>query len=282
MTANAEAIEAWNTVLFDKFARFRRTVTAGFLPQGRRTMERLGSIAGARVVDLGCGFGDTTIELAARVGPSGRVVGIDAAERFIAIARTDARGIANATFHVADVERELPGGPYDAAFSRFGMMFFASPVIALRRVHAALVPGGKLAMVVWRNKEANEWLVGPERAARAVLGDPDKGNHVTCGPGPFSMASPDVVGDQLVAAGFTDIAFERSDTDVELGADLDDALELVLALGPAGEVIRLAGDIGVARRAEIEDAVRKQLAQRIDHDRVRSSCSAWIVTARTR
>src|SRR6185369_7908855 len=112
----------------------------------------------------------------------------------------------------------VPGGPFDRAFSRMGMMFFASPVIALRNVARALVPGGRLCMVVWRNKGANEGLVRADEAAAELLGDPDKGDQITCGPGPFSMASADVVGDQLTAAGFTDIEFARSDADILLGA----------------------------------------------------------------
>src|SRR5512140_3523087 len=138
---NNEAIEAWNTILFDKFVRFRRVIVAGLGMHGTRGLERLAPPPGCTVVDVGCGFGDTTIELGRRIGQRGRAVGIDAAARFIEAARGEAReaGVDNVAFEVADVARAIPGGPYDLAFSRMGTMFFASPVIALRNIRKALV-----------------------------------------------------------------------------------------------------------------------------------------------
>ena len=279
MNANAEAIEAWNTVLFDKFVQYRDVLVTNLGIHGNRGIERLAPHSGARVVDLGCGFGDTTIELARRVGPAGRAVGVDAAPRFIATARREAADVANAAFEVADVQDHIPGGPYDLAFSRMGMMFFASPVIALRKVRAALVSGGRLCMVVWRSKAANEGMARPEEVVRALLGDHEETDQVTCGPGPFSMASADVVGDQLTAAGFHDIAFERSDADLRLGATLDAAVQFALTLGPAGERVRLAGDRALARRDELVAAVRTALAAYERPDGVYAPSSTWIVTA---
>jgi SAM-dependent methyltransferase len=277
---NREAIEAWNTVLFDKFVQYRRVLTAGLGIHGTRAMDRYPPAEGASVVDIGCGFGDTTTELAKRVGLRGRAVGLDAAERFIASARDEARGVPNASFEVADVEAHVPGGPYDLAFSRMGTMFFAQPVFALRNIRKALAPTGRLCMVVWRKREANECLHAAELVVRELLGDPPKQDQVTCGPGPFSMASPDLVGDQLVAAGYTDIAFERSDAPVEIGTNTDEAIRFALALGPAGEVVRLAGDAAVARKAELEAAIEKALATYVRPDGVWAPSSCWIVTAR--
>lgn len=277
---NREAIEAWNTVLFDKFVQYRRVLTEGLGIHGARAMERHPPAKGASVVDVGCGFGDTTIELAKRVGPTGRAVGVDAAERFIASARDEARGVPNASFEVVDVEARVPGGPYDLAYSRMGTMFFNQPVFALRNVRKALAPTGKLCMVVWRKREANECMHTAELVVRELLGDPPKQDQVTCGPGPFSMASPDLVGDQLLAAGYTDITFERSDAPIEIGANVDEALRFALALGPAGEVVRLSGDAAVARKAELEDAIKKAFAPYIAPDGVRAPSSCWIVTAR--
>jgi ubiquinone/menaquinone biosynthesis C-methylase UbiE len=277
---NREAIEAWNTVLFEKFVQFRRVLTTGLGAHGMRAMDRHSPRQGALVVDIGCGFGDTTVELARRVGPHGRAVGIDAAERFITGARDEARAVANASFEVADVESHVPGGPYDLAFSRMGTMFFNQPVFALRNIRKALAPTGKLCMVVWRKREANECMHAAELVVRELLGDPPKQDQVTCGPGPFSMASPDLVGDQLTAAGYTDIAFERSDALMEIGCDADEAVRFALAVGPAGEVVRLSGDAAVARKAELEDAIKKALAPYIEPDGVRAPSSCWIVTAR--
>jgi SAM-dependent methyltransferase len=276
---NGEAIEAWNTVLFDKFVQYRDLLVTSLGIHGTRGIERLSPASGDRIVDLGCGFGDTTIELAQRVGPRGRVVGVDAAPRFIAVAQREASGVSNAAFEVADIQERVPGGPYDLAFSRMGMMFFASPVMALHKVRAALVPGGRLCMVVWRSKAANDGLAIPEQAVRALLGDHEEGHQVTCGPGPFSMASADVVSDQLTAAGFRDIAFERSDADLHFGATLDAAVDLALAMGPAGERVRLAGERARVRHAELRAAVTAALAPFARADGVYAPSSTWLVTA---
>ena len=276
---NAEAIEAWNTVLFDKFVQYRDVVVTNLGIHGARAIDRLAPMPGERIVDLGCGFGDTTVELARRVGPTGFAIGVDAAPRFIEAARDEAASVANAGFEVADVQARVPGGPYDAAYSRMGMMFFASPVIALRNVRASLRSGGRLCMSVWRAKAANEAMSLAEQAVRDVLGDPDKGDQVTCGPGPFSMASADVVSDQLTAAGFADIAFMRSDSPMRLGSSIDAAIDFALTLGPAGEVVRLAGEVGVTRRAEVEAAIRAVLAPFARMGGVFVGSSTWIVTA---
>jgi SAM-dependent methyltransferase len=276
---NAEAIEAWNTVLFDKFVKYRDLLVTALGIHGSRAMDRVGLTAGESVVDLGCGFGDTTIEIAKRVGLAGRALGLDAAPRFIETARIEASGVANATFGVADIQEAVPGGPFDVAYSRMGMMFFTSPVIALRNVRKALRSGGRLCMVVWRNKASNEGLAGAEHAVREIVGEPDKGDQVTCGPGPFSMAGADVVTDQLVAAGFTNIALARSDASIKIGTDLDAAVDFALALGPAGELVRLAGDEGVRRRGEIEAAVRSVMTPFARSEGVFAGSSCWIVTA---
>ncbi|MGE0546930.1 MAG: class I SAM-dependent methyltransferase [Kofleriaceae bacterium] len=279
LPGNAEAIEAWNTVLFDKFSRYRDVLIAGLGRHGERALELYPPRTGQRVVDIGCGFGDTTIAIGKLVGPDGIAVGVDAAERFIACGREDAAGMRNVRFEVADIEERVPGGPYDLAFSRMGTMFFASPVFALRNIRKVLVPDGMLCMVVWRKKDANPCFHAAELAVHALLGEPPKGDQVTCGPGPFSMASPDLVGDQLVAAGYRNPCFERFDAPIKIGRDLDDAVGFALTLGPAGEIVRLAGEVAVQRRAEIEAAVREVLAPWLEADGVWAPSSTWIVSA---
>jgi hypothetical protein len=96
------------------------------------------------------------------------------------------------------------------------------------------------------------------------------------------MASPDLVGDQLVAAGFTDVTFERSDANIFVGASIEEAITFALTLGPAGEAMRLAGDLAVKRRGEIEAAVREVLSPFVQADGVRAPSAAWIVTATPR
>ena len=279
LPGNREAIEAWNTILFTKFTQYRHLLVEALAVHGTRALDRFAP-KGA-VVDIGCGFGDTTVEIARRVGPEGRAVGIDAASNFIAQARAEAEsaGVPNATFEVADVEEAVTGGPYDHAFSRMGTMFFNQPVIALRNIRKALRPGAQLCMVVWRKKEANECFYGAEVIAREILGEVQKGDQITCGPGPFSMASPDLVSDQLLAAGYHDATFLRSDAPVRVGNDIDEAVRFAMTLGPAGEVIRLAGERGVEKRDEITAALRKMMVPYTKPEGVYAPSSCWIVTA---
>jgi ubiquinone/menaquinone biosynthesis C-methylase UbiE len=281
-TANAEAIEAWNTFLFDKFLRFRPYVVGGLEIHGHAALDRHPPQPGARVLDLGCGFGDTTTDIAQRIGTNGEAVGVDAAARFIDLAANEARdsGIANVRFNVADVEADPLGGPYDYVFSRFGVMFFANPVAAMRNVRRSMKPGGRLVMVVWRKKEDNPWLHDTEQRVLAIVPHPEKTeDQVTCGPGPFSMASADLVSAQLRAAGFNRITFERFDTDIIIGGDVDDALAFALALGPAGEILRLAGASAEHKRPQVEAALREMFAAKQRPDGIYGGSSSWIVTA---
>ena len=283
--SNEEAIEAWNGVLFDCFVRFRDIVTTGLGAHGERGLRLYPPRAGDRALDVGCGFGDTTRQLAELVGPRGEALGVDAAQHFIDAARREATeaGVENARFLVADVQAcELEGG-FDYAFSRFGTMFFANPVFALRNVRRALVPGGRLCMVVWRRKLDNGWLHRAERVVEHFLARPEVTDEPTCGPGPFSMASADTTTDVLVRAGFEEISLHRCDSEIAIGADLDQAVEFVMALGPAGELIRLAGAQAERRRSNIVAALHGALAewQGPDGTGVRAPASTWVVGARS-
>ncbi len=279
---NAEAIEAWNGVLYDKFVRFRDELIGSLGVCGTAALERHAPAPGSRVLDVGCGFGDSTQELARLVGDAGEAVGVDAAERFIETARREAAaaGVGNARFLVADVQSEPLGGPYDHAFSRFGTMFFLSPVAALRNVRRSLKPGSPLCMVVWRKKEENAWVYEAERAVLDLVPLPESTDEATCGPGPFSMASPDLVSAQLLAAGYQRIGFERFDTLVRIGADIEHALEFAMALGPAGEIMRLAGDEARRREPEVIAALRRVLEPFVTPEGVLAPASVWIVSAR--
>jgi SAM-dependent methyltransferase len=279
---NQDAIEAWNGILFDKFVAYRPIVSDGLGAHGERALALFPPAPGARALDVGCGFGDTAVRIGELVGPAGSVIGVDAAARFIDVAKAEAEraGWRNVRFAVADVEASLPDGPFDFAYSRFGTMFFGSPVRALRNVKAALVDGGRLVMTVWRRKDANEAFYLAENVVRDLLGDPPKNDQPTCGPGPFSMASADVTSDILKAAGFRDIAFARCDLDILIGRSVDDAIGFAMTLGPAGEVVRLAGAAAIERKPEIEAGLRAALAPLVRSDGVWAPSSSWTVTAR--
>jgi len=279
---NAEATEAWSGPLFDLFVKYRDLTAAGLGAHGEAAMRANPPEPGDRVLDLGCGFGETTQRLADLVGGEGRALGIDVAEPFIVAAQKEIEGtgIANVEFLCADVQTLELEPEFDYAFSRMGLMFFANPVAALRNIRAALVPGGRLCAVVWRRKLDNEWVHRAELVVEDYLEHPEETDEPTCGPGPFSMANADTVTEQLKIAGFEEIALRRSDLPLKIGDDLDQAVEFNMALGPAGEMLRLWGDRVDEIRPQIAARLRETLAEFEGPDGVSAPASTWIITAR--
>jgi SAM-dependent methyltransferase len=278
--SNAEAAEAWSGPLFDRFLRFRPIVTDGLGAHGEAAMNAHPPQPGDRVLDLGCGFGDTTQRLADLVG-EGEAVGVDVAEPFIEASKQEAEkaGVANVSFEVADVQVADLGGPYDYVFSRMGIMFFANPVAALSNVRSAMKPGARLCAAVWRRKLDNDWLHRAELVVDEYLEHPEETDEPTCGPGPFSMANADTVTEQLKIAGFEQVSLRRCDIPIKIGNDLDQAVELMLALGPAGEVMRLWGDRVDEIRPKITREIREALTEFDGPDGVYAPASTWTVGA---
>jgi ubiquinone/menaquinone biosynthesis C-methylase UbiE len=279
---NAEAIQAWDGPLYDRWVKFRHVVTTGLGAHGDAALAMVAPQPGQRVLDIGCGLGDTTQQIAALVGAEGEAVGVDAAANFIETATAEAAeaGVENAKFFAADVQTDPLGGPYDMAFSRMGTMFFISPVAAMRNVRESLVPGGKLVMVVWRRREDNLWLYRAQQIVEGIVEKPDEYDEPTCGPGPFSMAGADTTSDILTHAGFADISLTRCDLEILGGTDLDEALDLVMSIGPAGEILRLQGDRAAHLLPKVDAALREGLAEFVrDDGQVWAPASTWIVTA---
>lgn len=279
--ANEEAIEAWDGPLYDRFVQFRHLLTSGLGAHGEEALRLHPPRAGERVLDVGCGFGDTAQRIAGLVGDDGEVLGVDASPRFIetAIAEAEEASLGNVRFAVADVETASFDQCFDLAFSRMGTMFFANPVPALRNVRQALRPGGRLVMVVWRSKVENEWMYRAQTITERFIAKPEEYDEPTCGPGPFSMANADTTSGILLSAGFEGVTLQRCDEPITIGSDIGEAVELVTSIGPAGEILRLAGDRAAHLRRPIADALRDGLAEWDGPHGVIAPASTWIVTA---
>jgi ubiquinone/menaquinone biosynthesis C-methylase UbiE len=281
---NAIVVEAWNTVLFDKFVRFKHLLVAGLSGHSDELLSRGLYRPGEQVLDVGCGFGDSTMRIAGLVGPEGAAIGVDCAPNFVRAseAQAAAEGVRNARFFAADVQDDDLRGPHDHVFARFGTMFFMSPVAALRNIRRALKPGGSLTQIVWRRREDNPWVHEAELCVRGIVPvvAHEETDQVHCGPGPFSMAGPDTVSVMMKAAGFERIAFERFDTDICIGRSLEDAVEFAMALGPAGEIMRLAGAEGERLKPQVVAALSGTLARHVRADGVWAPSSTWFITAR--
>mgnify|MGYP001492404139 CR=1 FL=1 len=279
---NAEATQAWDGPLYDRFVQFRHLVVDALGRHGEAALALVPPAPGERVLDIGCGFGDTTQRIAELVGPEGEAVGVDVAPRFIEAARREAADaeVENVTFAVRDVQLDALGEDYDLAFSRMGTMFFASPVAALRNVRTALRPGGRLVMVVWRRREDNDWMYRAQTVVEAIVPRNEESDEPTCGPGPFSLSNADTVSEILKFAGFEEISLRRCDLNVLFGRDLDEAIAINLAIGPAGELMRLAGDAAAPLLPRIDAERGAALAELVMDAGVYAPASTWIVSAR--
>jgi ubiquinone/menaquinone biosynthesis C-methylase UbiE len=275
---NLESLDAWDGVLYDRFVEFRDVMLPALAQHGEVAVLHYPPRRGDRVLDIGCGFGDETARLAELVGPGGSAVGIDIAPRFVAAA-TEEFGAANVRFEVRDVQQTTFDETYDYAFSRFGIMFFANPVAALRNIRRALVPGGRFVAVVWRRRQDNPWVYVAEQTVKPLVPVVEETDEPRCGPGPFFMADADATSTMFRNAGFEDVSFLRCDRPLRIGRTLDEAVAANMALGPAAEAVRLAGDAAAEIRPQLEELLREALRPYERAEGVVLDSSTWLISA---
>ncbi|MEN3975621.1 methyltransferase domain-containing protein [Emcibacter sp. SYSU 3D8] len=276
---NADQIEFWNGEGGEKFVRYQNALDLMLKPFGDEAIRRAGVKSGEAVLDIGCGCGDTSIDLAMAVGVTGEVVGVDISEPMLARAEYMAAQseLTNVFFEQADVEAgPMHADSFDLAFSRFGVMFFRHPVTAFSNVHTALRKGGRLAFACWQALPRNQWVSIQMQAVLPLVPPPPPMGPED--PGPFSFADQERVRGILSAAGFTDIAVEPFDTEVVLGGMqvLDDAVDFSMELGPAASLLKDApSDVRDQARATVRAALESHQTKR----GVMLAAGAWIVTA---
>jgi SAM-dependent methyltransferase len=275
---NTEQIAEWNGVLGQRWVAMRQEVDRIVAPFGAAALKAAAPQLGERVIDIGCGCGDTAIEIARTVGPAGSVLGIDVSQPMLGVARS--RGMSancsNLSFHEGDAsETELPAN-VDLLFSRFGVMFFSDPSAAFSHLRKSLRTGGRCVFVCWRTPRDNAWAMTPLSAARKALditpppSDPNA-------PGPFAFADDDRLRTVLSGAGFGAIDVQQFDTAIFIGSTPRSAAEGVVQMGPVSRLVR---EVGVKHLPIILDAVERTLAPLAAPDgHVRLNGSSWIVTA---
>ena len=275
---NQAQFELWQDLAPGWLASEKHTeLVAG--PFGTAAMDRLGLRAGQRVIDIGCGSGGTTLALAAATGPSGEAVGVDISPAMVLAAQQQAAaaGVAHAKFVVADAQADDLGSDFDAAYSRFGVMFFADPAAAFANIRTSLRPDGTLAFACWTNVFANEWMFVPGSAVVAVTGQlpamPAPGQ-----PGPFALEDPQRLEAILSEAGFTQIEITPCEETIVIPrAEVASLAALSLRVGPVRETLRTADD---ATAAAIEASILNALLDRVDHDELRLGAAALVARAR--
>jgi len=279
MTAdNSGQIAEWNGALGQRWATMQQEIDRIVVPFGDAALKAAAPQPGERVIDVGCGCGDTSIEIARIVGEAGAVLGIDVSQPMLEVARS--RGAltnwAHLSFRDDDAsEAELPANT-DLLFSRFGVMFFSQPSRAFSHLRKALRPGGRCVFVCWRAPRDNPWAMAPLAAARTAMGvtpppaDPDA-------PGPFAFADEKRVRAILSDAGFGAIDMQRFDVAVYLGATPRSAAEGLVQIGPAS---RFVTEVGVEHLPIILDAIERALAPHAAPEgHVSLNGSTWIVSA---
>jgi len=280
---NLGFVECWNEILTPKWIRFRHLLSGNGKTHSDIAQAHFDIREGDKVLDIGCGFGETALEIGQLVGPTGEVVGIDCTHAFLEVANEerDAAGVDNVRYRLGDAQVcDLPEDHFDVAYSRFGVMFFQSAVRALRNANHALKPGGKLCLIVWRTLSDNPCWGAAKKIALRHLPPPGE-NASTCGPGPFSMADEETDRALLRAAGFPAVdLFERIDADICVGRDIDEAIDFQLLVGPSGEIIREAGDEGQRKLPEIRRDLRALMEPFVREQGVFMPSSTWAIMAR--
>lgn len=280
-TEDTEFVQFWNNVLEPKFTKYRHILQGGLSRHSAAVIPNLPIEKGMSVLDVGCGWGDMSLQVAEMVGREGRVVGIDCVEAFLEEARKDAEdlGFGNVEFRRGDAEIALPEAEFDYVVARFGTMFFTNPVMALRRMRLALKPEGTMTHIVWRRREDNPaWQAAKDIALKHL---PPPGEDAdTCGPGPFSMGNQETVGIMMKSAGYENVTFTRVDEKIMVGTTPEECIAFALAIGPAGEVFREAGEeLAEANRSAIEADMRAFFdSQEADNSGIWVPTSSWVIT----
>ena len=275
-TTNADQQAYWNEGAGQAWVALQDLLDRQLEPLGDWAMSKLAPRPGERVLDIGCGTGQTTLQLAACVGAEGSVLGVDISRPMLEIARRRAAEahLPQAQFLEADAQtHRFESGALDAVFSRFGVMFFADPRAAFVNIRRALKPGGRLAFICWRSMAENPWM---RPAAGNVFADlpapppPEPG-----APGPFAFADPEHVRGVLADAGFADVAIAPHDA--QLGANgLEDTIKLSLGVGPLGALLRERPE----KRDEVVVELRKAFTARLRDGKVVQDGAVWVVAAR--
>ena len=273
---NAAQITHWNEVVSGTWTAFQRLLDRQLAPLGRRAMAALAPQPGEAILDIGCGCGETTLDLTAHVGADGRVLGVDISGPMLAVARQRAEEthVANVAFRAADAQTHpFEEAAFDAAFSRFGVMFFADPTAAFANIRKSLKPGGRLAFVCWRAFEENLWMKAPLDAALGLFDPLPPADPLA--PGPFAFADPERIRAVLTGAGFAAITVTPHDQPIG-GGTLDEAVLLGLKVGPLAALLREHPQ----KQDAAAEAVRRALAPFDGPNGVLLPSATWIVTAR--
>jgi SAM-dependent methyltransferase len=275
---NSDQIAEWNGVLGERWAQMQMDLDRLISPYGEAGLKAAAVQPGERILDIGCGCGDTSLALARATGPEGSVLGVDVSRPMLEVARARAgsASLTNLSFVEADAATGALPSDQDLVFSRFGIMFFAAPVPAFAHIRRALRDSGRITFVCWRSLKENPWAMAPVSAARQVV-DLAPANADPHAPGPFAFADADRVRMILLEGGFRDVGAEPVNIPMYMGATARSAAEGAARTGPLGRIVREAGP---EKLPAILAAVEAALAPHATANGVSLTGSVWVVTAK--
>ena len=274
-SSNIAQIEYWNTKAGETWAKFQEALDRQIQTLGLAAMDTLRPEKGEHIIDIGCGCGQTSLDLGSRVGAAGSVVGVDISKPMLEVARRRPRSAPNlrVTFELFDAQSDVLGhGRFDAAFSRFGVMFFSDPVVAFANIRRSLNPSGRLVFVCWRPLNQNPWMREPLDAALPLL--PPIAPFDPMAPGPFAFADAGRVQSILDEARFGSVKVGPFDAAIG-GANLEQTLQLALNVGPLAAALRESPE----RAETVANAVRDVLSKYATPNGVLMPAAVWIVSA---
>lgn len=276
-SSNREQAEFWNGIAAERWVRHQARLDRALEPFGEAALDRLAIAPGQSVLDVGCGTGGTLLSIVRRLGGQGHVVGVDLSGPMLARARERTFALPLVELVEADATAYAFGPRFDALFSRFGVMFFADPVLAFSALRRTLRAPGRLGFVCWQAFEDNPWLHVPLSAARSLLTEPPPANDPHA-PGPFAFADPSRVRDLLGRAGYSDIGIEAFRSPVLMSEEgLEAAVDFTFQTGPTA---RLLAEQPEPLRQLARERIREQLARFAAGERVALEGAAWLVSAR--
>lgn len=276
LIANVEQAEAWDghegeqwAANADRYDRTGRTIW-------QRFKELVAIDATDIVLDVGCGTGRATRDIA-KIAADGSALGIDLSGPMLQVARdrSKAESLSNVSFVQGDAQVfEFEADSFDLAVSSFGAMFFGDATAAYTNIGRALKPGGRLAVLTWREIERNEWLMGLRSSLAMGRDLPVPSSEQ---PGPFSLAIPDRASEMLGAAGFANVKFDAVEEPMDLGADVSEALAFVKTMGIFEG---LTNGLDSDQKTKAVEQVQNLLEAHATPDGVLFGSSAWLITAR--
>jgi SAM-dependent methyltransferase len=256
--ANPDQAEFWNSAPAEKWVTHQADFDQRLRPLGDALISRAAIRRGERVIDVGCGTGATTLELAELVGPEGSVLAIDLSEPMLALAgcRSAERGQDHVRFLRADAQsHRFEEAAHDLLISRFGVMFFSDPIAAFGNLRTALRRGGRLGFVCWAALERNPWFALPLAVGERWLGSAEP--QPPRAPGPLAFSETGYVEEILAAAGFADVAIETVASRLPGAPTAEAEAEFACMAGPLARLIRTREPDRATERAIVRDVAER-------------------------